>query len=387
MRILFISFISVFFVLQSIAQGSNMQLQKKEDQLIQLLSKLRSTKENKAIDKINKQFKDEFKKVLEIEGAFEYPFSSLKTIGDIRSDDKLVRIFSWNVQYEDLSNNYFSFVLKKDDRRGGITVIELERQDQHIRLARNETVEANNWYGALYYDIIDIQRRNRTFYTLLGYDFNNKNSTIKFIDVLYFSGSTPHFGYPLFKDENERSKREIFEYSSEAVMSLKYDPQRELIIFDHLSPKSSKLKEFKEFYVPDMSYDAYIWDGKYWNLEEDIIANNSALTERKKVELKAYDEDMDTVVSIEKKSSWINPTDLNAPIDAGQHRAVTPEDIKDEKGGRNSNKVDNRRKKTVQPPRRSKSKPNGVSYSHLNKRIDKKNKKKKRKDKRKKRDQ
>lgn len=379
MRILFISFISVFFAFNTIAQGNNMQLQKEEGQLEQLLSKLRSTKGDKAIDETNKQFKEAFKKALEMDGAFDYPFASLKTVGDIYSNDRLVRIISWNVQYEDLSNNYFSFILKKDDRRGDVSVIELKRQDQNIRLAQNETVEEDNWYGALYYDIIDVQRRNRTYYTLLGYDYNNQRSRIKFIDVLYFSGSIPHLGYPLFKDDNNRSMRVLFEYSSEAVMSLHYDKDRELIIFDHLSPKSAKLKDFKEFYVPDMSYDAYIWDGKYWNLKEDIIANNKASSERQKIELKAYDPDMDTVVSIPEKSNWLNPSDPNAPIDGGQHRAVTPEDIKMENGGKDSKKVQNERKDAVRPPHDSKSKHKGVSYSHLNDRMDKKNKKKKKK--------
>lgn len=372
MRTIIFFLLTAFFAFNTIAQG-NMQLQKEEGELDQLLSKLRSTKDDKALDEINKQFKKEFKKVLEMDGAFDYPFSSLKSVGDIASDDQMVRIFSWNVQYQDLSNDYFSFILKKDKRRGDVDVIELKRQDQHIKMAQRETVDDKNWYGALYYDIITVQKGNRTFYTLLGYDYNNQRSTIKFIDILYFTGRTPHFGYPLFKEDRNRSMRVLLEYSSNAVISLRYDKERKLIIFDHLSPKTPKLKEFKEFYVPDMTYDAYSWDGKYWNLKEDIIANNNEMAERKKVDLKAYDADMDTVVTISEKSSWINPTDIDAPIDGGQHRAVTPEDIEKESKGKDSNKVQNNRKKT----NRHRSKSNQVSYSHLNDRMNKKKKKKK----------
>lgn len=380
MRTIFFFLITVFFALNTIAQGNNMQLQKEENQLGQLLSKLRSAKEDTAIDEINTQFKEEFKKALEMDGAFDYPFTSLKTIGNISSNDQLIRIFSWNIQYQDLSNNYFSFILKKDLRRGNVDVIELKRQDQHIRLAQNETVTDENWYGALYYDIIDVQKRNRTYYTLLGYDYNNQRSRIKFIDVLYFTGRIPNFGYLLFKDGNDRSMRALFEYSTEAVMSLRYDKDRQLIIFDHLSPKTSKLKDFKEFYVPDMSYDAYVWDGKYWNLEEDIIANNSEKGERKKIDLKAYDADLDSVVTVSEKNKWINPSDQNAPIDGGQHRAVTPEDIKKENEGKDSNKVEKERNNTTQP-NSPKTKHKVVSYSHLNKRMDKKNKRKNKKNK------
>lgn len=381
MRIIFFFLFSAFFALNTIAQVNNVQLQEEENQLGQLLSQLRSTKEDTSINRLNKQFKEEFKKALATEGAFDYPFSSLKTIGSIYSDDRLVRIFSWNVQYKDLSNNYFSFILKKDNRKGLVDVIELERQNQPIKMAQQETVDDKNWYGALYYDIIDVQKRNRTFYTLLGYDYNNQRSRIKFIDVLYFTGNIPHFGYPLFKEDHNRAMRVVFEYSSEAVMSLRYDKDRQLIIFDHLSPKTSRLKEFKEFYVPDMSYDAYVWDGRYWNLSEDIIANNSELTERKKVDLKAYDPDLDTVVTIPEKSKWLNPTDPNAPIDGGQHRAVTPEDIQKENEGKNSNKVEESRENTIQPPQNPKSKNKEISYSNLNDRMVKKHKKKKEKNK------
>ncbi len=377
MRVILFSIISISFAVHLFAQDNNGQLVKAEEQLNQVLTQLRSTKDKETIDQINTEFKKDFKEALEINGAFDYPFSSLKSIGDIRSDDGLVRIFSWNVQFQDLSNDYFSFILKKDKRRGDVDVIELKRQDQHIRLARNETIDKDNWYGALYYDIIDVEKRNRTFYTLLGYDFNTQRSTIKFIDVLYFTGSTPHLGYPLFKNERERYLRVLFEYSNDAIMSLRYDNDRDLIIFDHLSPKTSKLKEFREFYVPDMSYDAYIWDGKYWNLKEDIIANNKASSEHKQIELKAYDADIDTVVSVTEKSNWLDPTDPNAPIDGGQHRAVTPEDLKKENEGKDPNKIQKDRRNAVQPSRRSKSKQ--VSYSHLNDRLDKKRKKKKRK--------
>lgn len=323
--------LSVFFVFSflSFAQGSTYLLEKAEERLYKQLTELRNTRNDAQLDALNEQFSEEVKKVLEMEGAFDYPFASLNTMGKIYSDDKLIRIFSWNVQYEDLSHDFKSFILKKDERRGKVSVIELKRQKQHLNGLQFETIGADNWYGALYYDVIDVKRRNRTYYTLLAYDPNNQRSSIKLIDVLYFTGNQPHFGAAIFDARHNRATRIIFEHSAEATMSLRYDKQRKMIIFDHLSPESPTMKEFREFYVPDMSYDAYQWDGKQWNLLEDIIAVNKAGSGI--VELKAYDSDRDTVVTIPTKEQWINPEDTSAPIDGGTHRAVVPEDLEGDK--------------------------------------------------------
>lgn len=319
-----------FFVIIFIAGGlfgfsqtDNPKLIKNESQLAKLLSELRSVNDNPSIIKFNNEFKELLHKTLELDGAFEYPFASLSSIGKITSQDELVRIISWNVQYEDFSYDYFSFVMKKDSRRNKVFVTELNRTKQNFYMNQFEQVGAENWYGALYYEIIDVQKRNRTYYTLLGFDANNQRSKFKLIDALYFTGKTPHFGAPIFESERGKVQRLLFEYNAEANMSMKFDFDRNRIILDHLSPESPTMKEFREFYVPDMSYDAYVWNGNVWELEEDIIAINE---ERKKINLKAYDSKLDTVVDIPIKNEWIDPSNPNSPIDGGEHRAVMPDD-------------------------------------------------------------
>lgn len=367
MRYIIFLIILFSFSLQLFGQKNNSQLREKEEELSKLLNELRSTQGDEKLNEINEKFKTAFGKALEMDGAFEFPFVSLTSVGKIYSDDKLVRVITWNVQYEDLMHNYFSFIMKKDERRDRIHVVELKREKQHFGMIQEETVTNENWYGALYYDIIDVQRRNKTYYTLLGYDANDQRSSIKLIDVLYFTGKIPNFGYPIFDVAQGRAKRVIFEHSNKATMSLRYDKDRNKIIFDHLTPESPGLKDFREFYVPDMSYDAYDWNGTQWILIEDIIANNKEVSNN--VNLKAYDAELDSVVSVPTKGKWINPEDPNSPIDGGRHQAVTPDDLKQEKKGKQGKKVDS---KKATPPH-SKSKQKGVSFSNLN------NKKKKQK--------
>lgn len=322
----FLLILFTFFTFGILAQGNENALRKTEEKLNTLLNELRSVKTNDGrLFELNNKFKKEFKKALEIDGAFEYPFSSLRSVGKIYSQDQLVRIITWNTQQEDFSHNYYSFILKKDERRGKVTVIELEREKQNLYGIQYDPIGPNNWYGALYYDVVDVKKRNKTYYTLLGYDANNQRSAIKLIDVLHFVGNKPTFGAPIFDSNKNRATRIIFEHSAESTMSLKFDKQRNKIIFDHLSPESPTMKEFREYYVPDMSYDAYEWDGNNWTLKEDIIAINKDTPE--KIQLKAYDAELDSVVNVPVKNKWENPSDASAPIDGGKHRAMMPDDL------------------------------------------------------------
>ncbi|RYM31351.1 hypothetical protein ERX46_16855 [Brumimicrobium glaciale] len=348
-------FIFVLFSLTLFSQKNDAQLREKENELSLILNELRSTKGDEEINKLNEKFKKEFGKALATEGAFDFPFISLKTVGKIHSQDKLVRVITWNIQYEDLSHNYFSFIMKKDERRDRVYITELQRQRQPFMMIKDETVTDENWYGALYYEIIDVERRNRMYYTLLGYDANNQVSSIKLIDVLYFTGSKPNFGYPFFDTKEGRARRVVFEHANKTTMSLKYDSQRDKIIFDHLTPEAPGLKEFRSHYIPDMSYDAYSWDGKQWNLEEDIIAINKKESDR--VELKAYDSKLDSVVTIPMKKKWINPEDPNSAISGGRHQAITPEDVEEGK-----NKGKNKKEKAAEKAREKK---NGENYSNI----------------------
>ena len=71
----------------------------------------------------------------------------------------------------------------------------------------------------MYYEIIPIKVNNKIYYTLLGWDGNDINTTKKIIDVLKFTpDSPPTFGANIF---NQEEKRIITEYNSRSTISLK----------------------------------------------------------------------------------------------------------------------------------------------------------------------
>lgn len=352
-----------------IGQDDFQRIQDYEVKLSKELSELRKLRKDEPIKEKNESFKKLLEEVLELEEAFDYPFSSLTTIGKIYSEDKEIRIISWNVEWEDHQNSYFSYILKKENRRSGHFVVPLKDNSIMLPYQPKDQLDADNWYGALYYDIKDVEKGRRTYYTLFGYDANDDRSTIKLLDVLYFVGKKPKFGYPLFETEDGYANRVYFEHANKAVMSLKYDKKRDMIIFDHLSPESPGLAEFREYYIPDMSYDAYVFEKNKWRLREDVIAINKD-DKKEIVELKRYDPKTDSVVSVPMKNKWEDPTDSNAPIDSGGHRAVLPDDE------RFDDKKTNKDKKIKAPEEKEFS---GVSFSNLpSQKKSKKRKKKKR---------
>ena len=342
-----------------LSQQAPSELIKIESKLTEHLIELRSTLDDEKIKTLNKTFSSILEEALSMDGAFDHPFTNLQTIGKIYSDDRLVRIITWNTQYADKSHDFHGFIMKKDERRDKVHIVKLNRVQQHFGMIRDQSVTHENWYGCLYYDIIDVEKRNKTYYTLLGYDPNNQRSSIKLIDALYFTGKYPNFGYPLFETENGYSRRVIFEHSNQATMSLRYDEQRDKIIFDHLSPESPSMKDFREYYVPDMSYDAYSFVNNKWHLIEDIIAINKKGQET--VELKAYDSESDTVVSIERKNEWENPEGENAPVSGGSHKAALPEDFSEDQKAKKAKKT----KKKKKSKRRKKKIHKGVVITNM----------------------
>ena len=52
------------------------------------------------------------------------------------------------------------------------------------------------------------------------------------------------------------------------------------IIFDHLVPTSPHLKDFPDWYVTDLSFDAFKWDGARWTYIKDFDAKSLKILRR-----------------------------------------------------------------------------------------------------------
>jgi len=233
---------------------------------------------------INLEFKTYFEKVLQMEGSMEYPFDSLTTISRIISPNGNFRIISWYVPLSDNQFEYFGyFQSKQSDQK--YDIYPLTDRASIIEDPLYETLDHEKWYGAYYTDLIHKRYRRKDYYVLLGWRADNAFTRKRIIEPLRVLGKgSPSFGRPIFRYEENRHRRVIFEYSAKATMTIRYESQpielgkrpKDMIIFDRLAPTQSFLEGNYQFYVPETNiFDAFIFDAGKWEFLEEVDARNA----------------------------------------------------------------------------------------------------------------
>ncbi len=318
-----VSFSLILIFLISLQSWSQFDLYSRENELAVLLDSMRGSRNNAGKENWNKQFKKLIDQTLHEPTVFDITFTKLRTLGVIDSPDKLVRIVNWNVEQDDGSQKYFAYVLHRNSLKDTKPkVIELIDKSFLLTAKPEETLEADMWYGALYYQIIPVEKASKTYYTVLGWDGGTRMSNTKLIDVISFSGNSLKLGYPLFKSGGTTMKRVFYEHSERSVMSLRYEPEYKRIIFDHLMPETPTMVGFYEFYVPDMSYDAFILDNNRWVLKEDVIGiNKKDVT----VSVASVDDRNGEVTTSSTPGKWVDPTGEGKGSANDVHVAVLPD--------------------------------------------------------------
>ena len=203
--------------------------------------------------------------------SFNNPLSSVKNIGLIQSSDKKLNIYTWNIPLNDGTHKYFGFIHYSSKKKKQNLVFELVDKSNEIKNPERALLNCSNWYGALYYKIVETKYKGITYYALLASDLNNLSTKKKIVDVLFFdTNDQPVFGATIFNQPNQFDTRLIFEFNVRANMTLNYDQKLEMIVFDHLSPSKPNLVGIYEFYGPDFSYDGLKFKKGKWNLFNDI---------------------------------------------------------------------------------------------------------------------
>ncbi|WP_044213817.1 hypothetical protein [Saccharicrinis fermentans] len=211
---------------------------------------------------------------------FSNDFKGLKRISSLFSDDKKVKVCTWNLPLPNASNNFYGAVIVKTDR--GIKVSKLVDNTQLIRSPERSSLSAKKWYGAIYYDLISTQdSKKRKYYVLLGYKPNNEMTKKKVIETMQVVGNGQvRFGHSVFQKDRYVMKRLVFEYTAASNMLLRYDKDEKRIILDHLAPSSPLYQDNFRFYGPDFSYDAYVYEKGKWVLYKNVDVRNPKVEEK-----------------------------------------------------------------------------------------------------------
>jgi hypothetical protein len=210
-----------------------------------------------------------FSKVLRVPGAYQYAFDSLSSIAILEPEDKLFRIFTWQLAYDNGTHRYFGVIQTNAAQPALYPLVDYSTLYQH---PDSIIVDHDRWIGALYYKIIPVKSGKTTYYTLFGWNAGNVLSNKKIIDVLWWDDQgKPRFGYPLFDMLKGKSPSRItLEYKKDASLSLTYIPEEQSIYYDHLVPLSGKQGDFKFDYVPDGTLEGFVWKKGKWKQVEII---------------------------------------------------------------------------------------------------------------------
>jgi hypothetical protein len=266
-------FISLFIPLTLVAQEPDyLELVKAETRLQGLFNQLYSDSLSDAepfLDTIRREMTES----LAMQGSMDFPWNSLDKIGIITSRDKKMRLFTWHLMDDFDHYRYFGFV-QVATKKGKSRFYELKDNGKPQRGIMKIDQSEEDWYGKLYYQVLTNQYKRKTYYTLLGMDFNNGRSTIKSVEVMAIQRNTPLFVKSLFFNGRDKVDRFVLEYSDQVAISVRYNQGSDMITFDHLVPFHPIYENNFEFYGPDGSYDGLEFSGGLWNYRSDIDARN-----------------------------------------------------------------------------------------------------------------
>ena len=238
-----------------------------------LLDQLTRADDDNKRDEISELMWSRLNGLLRNPSLFNHTFSDFGRFSTLISPDGLVKICTWNVEYNNRENTFHGAIAVRHDDE--IRVFRLIDEFKNIRSPETASLTHNRWFGSVYYDLIQTRHRGKTFYTLLGFNGNNAFSKIRVVDVLTInSNGTPRFASAIISDDRRSRKRLIFEYSSRATMMLRYNHDMRMIVMDNLAPYEPFHAGDFRFYGPDFSHNGLRFEGGKWELHNDIDLRN-----------------------------------------------------------------------------------------------------------------
>lgn len=247
---------------------------------------------------MNEDFMTLLENVLQLPNSFKYSWDSVRNFSVLASSDKVFKLFTWFVNKDDYSVENFGFIQVYSHARKKYILYPLYDKQNVIDYPNTYVGNHNRWYGAVYYKLIQMENKNITYYTLLGWNGHDLFTNQKIIEVLHFNKNMmPIFGAHVFKNYPKRVSRIIFEYSKNASLHLdyeiqeyevgtgKYNPKTRqpefkrvdapMIIFNRLIPLTAGMDSIAAFLVPESSLNqGFIARNGKWYFLKDVHGTN-----------------------------------------------------------------------------------------------------------------
>jgi hypothetical protein len=174
----------------------------------------------------------------------------LEWVSVLYPEDNSFRVVSWQVKENDSLFHYNAFVQFENGEK-----IKLNGGEEYWSKISYDEREPDDCPMALYYNMKQLSDKH---YLLFGINEYNQYEKIKIAEVLVVEGNNIRFGAPIFTNEPEDPKyRLVLQYADDAVVSLNYNEDLELLIYDHLISRMGRIPNQGVTSLPDGSYEAY----------------------------------------------------------------------------------------------------------------------------------
>lgn len=203
-----------------------------------------------------------------VKNSFYYPFDSLKAVSKLYSPDSSFRIFTWHLDFDGMYVRQRG-AIQYNTPDGKLKLVPLRDYSEFAESVMDSVRTKDTWIGAVYYNMIKTTHNGKDYYTLFGFDENSIRSNKKWIEVMTFNErGLPEFGGPFFAFQNDSLKRRpmyrySFEYKKDASTTMNYDPELQMIVFDHLISESDE-PDNPWTYIPDGDYEGFKWTNGRW---------------------------------------------------------------------------------------------------------------------------
>ncbi|MGX5816760.1 hypothetical protein ACWKWU_01105 [Chitinophaga lutea] len=251
---------------QRLTTDAQQRLREEEDSLRVLSYEIIHGKEQNYRQKANDAFIPKLVKALKTPYSFYFPFDSVQTMAKVYPADSTFRIFTWPLENDNSTFRHYG-VIQMNTKDGSLKLFPLFDNSDFSKNA--DTVTNNKgWIGCLYYAMIQRRYFNAEYYTLFGWDANSQTSQKKIMEMLTFKNGEPVFGGPYFSFAEDTIKkptrnRFIIEYKRDAVASLNFNPEMDMVVYDHLISETGE--EHKKYtYVPDLDFEGFKWKAGKW---------------------------------------------------------------------------------------------------------------------------
>lgn len=256
------------------------ELQRLEDEIKPLAYTILNGETMEERFKADSAFTRGLVRALRVPHSFRYQFDSLITISQLYAPDSSFRIFTWQMEMEDLDHFRQKGAIQMRTNDGSLKLIPLFDFSQFTETPTDSVRDAQHWIGAVYYNIIHTTYNRKDYYTLFGFDANDSRSNKKWIEVLTFDDKgNPQFGGRFFNYREDAMKpkqpayRFCFEYKRGAGAKLNYDPEMGMILMAHLVSEEGDNSK-KHTLVPYGSFEGFKWLGGKWVHQADIAEVN-----------------------------------------------------------------------------------------------------------------